>query len=109
MPVYGMVITISDVELSAEQSERMRPALELGFGSDATTELANTGPYHLWRVLHTMDAPTLVDAVEGAVRMAREAREAAGLLPEQGVGFSVQLRDLTHPADLVLPPQTNPG
>ncbi len=48
----------------------------------------------------------MLDAAEGVTRMAPEAREAAGILPEQAVGFSCQFRDLTHPEELVLPPGT---
>jgi hypothetical protein len=50
MPVFGLVITISDVELSAEQSVRVVPALDRVFGSDAMTEVSTSGPYHLWRL-----------------------------------------------------------
>jgi hypothetical protein len=109
MSVYGLVITISDVELSAEQSERLRPALDRVFGGDATTEVSTSGPYHLWRVTRTIQAPTMLEVAEGVIRMAREARDAAGIHPGQAVGFSSQLRDLTHPVELVLPPETSPG
>jgi hypothetical protein len=109
MPAYGLVITLSDVELSTEQSGRLGPALDRVFGSDALTELSTSGPYHLWRVKRTIQAPTMLDAAEDVTRMAREAREAAGILPEQGVGFSAQLRDLRHPIDLVLPQEARPG
>jgi hypothetical protein len=109
MPVYGVVITLSDVELDTEQSERVRPALDRVFGSDATTEVWTSGPYHLWRVIHTIQALTMLDAVERLTRMAREAREDAGLLPGQAVGLSCQFRDLTHPVELVLPSETSPG
>jgi hypothetical protein len=107
MPVYGLVITLSDVELSVEQSERVRPALDRVFGSDATTEVSSSGPYHLWRLTHTIEAPTMLEAAEAVIRMARQAREEAGLNPGQAVGFSSQLRDLTHPVDMVLP--SEPG
>jgi hypothetical protein len=108
MPVYGLVITLSDVQLSAEQSERVRPALDRVFGSDATTEVSTSGPYHLWRLAHTIEAPTMLQAAEAVIRMAREAREAAGIRPGQAVGFSSQLRDLTHPVEQVLPPEPPP-
>jgi hypothetical protein len=108
VPIHGVVITLSDVELSAEQSQRVRPALDRVFGSDATTEVWTSGDYHIWRVIHTIQAPTKLDAAEGMTRMAREAREAAGLLPGQAVGFSCQFRYLTHPVELVLPPETSP-
>jgi len=97
MPIYGLAITLSDVELSDEQSQRVLPALARVFGTDATTEVAATGRYHVWRVTHTIDAPTMLQAAEDVLRMAREAREAAGIHPGQAVGFSSQLRDLTHP------------
>jgi hypothetical protein len=109
MPVYGLVITLSDVELTSEQSDRVRPALDRVFGSDATTEVSTSGPYHLWRVVHTLQAPTMLEAAESVIQMAREARDVAGILPGQAVGFSCQLRDLTHPVELVLPPETGPG
>jgi hypothetical protein len=109
MPVYGLVISLSDVELSAEQSERVRPALDHVFGSDATTEVSTSGPYHLWRVTHTIQAPTMLDAAEVVIQMAREARDAAGIHPGQTVGFSSQLRDLTRPVEMILPPETDPG
>jgi len=109
MPIYGLVITLSDVELTADQSERMRPALDRVFGSDATTEVSSSGPYHLWRLTWTIDAPTMLDAAETVIRMAREARGEAGIDPGQAVGFSSQLRDLTHPIEMVLPPETGRG
>jgi hypothetical protein len=109
MPVYGLVITLSDLELTAEQSERVRPALDRVFGSDATTEVSSSGPYHLWRLTHTIDAPTMLDAAETVIRMAREAREEAGIDPGKAVGFSSQLRDLTHPIEMVLPPERDRG
>jgi hypothetical protein len=109
MPVYGLAITLSDVELTAEQSERVRPALDRVFGGDATTEVSSAGPYHLWRLTLTIHAPTILDALDAVTRMSREAREDAGIRPEQVVGFSLQLRDLTHPDDLALPPETRPG
>jgi hypothetical protein len=109
MPVYGLAITLSDVELSPEQSERVRPALDRVFGNDATSEVSTSAVYHLWRVVHTIQAPTMLDAAEGVIRMAREARDAAGILPGQAVGFSCQLRDLTHPVELVLPTETSQG
>jgi hypothetical protein len=109
MPVYGLVITLSDVELSAEQSERVRPALDRVFGKDATTEVSTSGAYHLWRVTHTIQAPTMLEAAEDVIRTAREGREAAGIHAGQAVGFSCQLRDLTHPVELVLPPDPSPG
>jgi hypothetical protein len=105
MPVYGLAITLSDVELSADQSDRVLKAFAHVFGNDATTELATTGRYHLWGLTHTIEARTMFEAAEAALRMAQEARDEAGIRPEQGVGFSSQLRDLTHP-DLVLPPDT---
>jgi hypothetical protein len=109
VPIYGVVATLSDAELSTEQSERVRPALDRVFGSDATTEVWTSGPYHLWRVIHTIQAPTMLDAAERLTQMSREVREAAGLLPGQAVGLSCQFRDLTHPVELVLPPDTRPG
>jgi hypothetical protein len=109
MPVYGLVISLSDVELSVEQSERVLPALDRVFGRDATTEVSTSGPHHLWRVTHTIQAPTMLEAAEDVIRMAREARDAAGIHPGQVVGFSSQLRDLTHPVELLLPPERDPG
>jgi hypothetical protein len=88
---------------------RLRPALDRVFGSDATTEVSTSGPYHLWRGTHSIQAPTMLEAAEGVIRTAREARDAAGIHPGQAVGFSSQLRDLTHPVELVLPPETSPG
>ena len=109
MPVYGLVITLSDVELRAEQSQRLLPALDRVFGNDATTEVSTSGPYHLWRVTHTIQAPTMLEAAQAVIQMAREGRDAAGIHPGQAVGFSSQLRDLMHPVELVLPPETGPG
>jgi len=108
MPVYGLIITLSDVELTAEQSERVLPAIDRVFGSDVTTEVSTSGPYHLWRLTDTIQAPTMLEAAEAVIRMAREARDVAGIHPGQAVGFSSQLRDLTHPVELVLPPETRP-
>jgi hypothetical protein len=109
VPIYGVVATLSDAELSTDQSQRVRPALDRVFGSDATTEVWTSGPYHLWRVIHTIQAPTMLDAAERMTQMAREVREAAGLLPGQAVGLSCQFRDLTHPVELVLPQEASPG
>jgi hypothetical protein len=109
VPVYGVVITLSDVELSAEQSESVRPALDRVFGSDATITVWTSGDYHLWRVIHTIQAPTMLAAAAEMIRMGAEARDAAGILPGQAVGFSCQFRDLTHPVELVLPPDPSPG
>jgi hypothetical protein len=103
MPIYGLAITLSDAQLSTEQSERVLPALVSVFGTDDITEVANTGSYHVWRLTHTIEAPTMLDAAEGVIRMAREARDAAGIHPGQAVGFSSQLRDLSHPHELVFP------
>jgi hypothetical protein len=96
MPIYGLVITLSDAELSTQQSERVLPALASAFGTDAITEVATWGRYHMWRLTHTIEAPTMLEAAEGTIRMAREARDAAGIHPGQAVGFSSQLRDLSH-------------
>ena len=103
MPIYGLVITLSDAELSTQQSERVLPALASAFGTDAITEVATWGRYHMWRLTHTIEAPTMLEAAEGMIRMAREARDAAGIHPAQAVGFSSQLRDLSHPHELVFP------
>ena len=103
MPIYGLAITLSDAELSTEQSERVLPALVSVFGTDDITEVANTGSYHVWRLTHTIEAPTMLEAAEDVIRMAREARDAAGIHPGQAVGFSSQLRDLSHPHELVFP------
>ena len=104
-----MVITLSDVELSTEQSERVRPTLDRVFGSDATITVWTSGNYHLWRVIHTIQAPTMLAAAAEMIRMGSQARDAAGILPGQAVGFSCQFRDLSHPLELVLPPEPNPG
>ena len=103
MPIYGLVITLSDAELSTQQSERVLPALASAFGTDAITEVATWGRYHMWRLTHTIEAPTMLEAAEDMIRMAREARDAAGIHPGQAVGFSSQLRDLSHPHELVFP------
>lgn len=105
VPIYGLAITLSDVELSAEQSERVLPALARVFGTEATAEVAS-GRYHVWRLTHTLEAPTMLEAAEDVTRLAREARDAAGIHPGQSVGFSFQLRDLTHPHELVFPTGT---
>lgn len=107
MPIYGLAITLSDIELSTEQSERVLPALASVFGTDAAIEVAS-GRYHVWRLTHTLEAPTMLEAAEAVIRMAREARDAAGIHPGQSVGFSSQLRDLTHPHELVFPAETGP-
>ena len=71
MPIYGLVITLSDAELSTQQSERVLPALASAFGTDAVTEVATWGRYHMWRLTHTIEAPTMLEAAEGVIRMAR--------------------------------------
>jgi hypothetical protein len=108
MPIYGLAITLSDVELSAQQSERVLPALARVFGTGATAEVAS-GQYHVWRLTHTIEAPTMHEAAEDVIRKAREVREVAGIHPGQAVGFSCQLRDLTHPHDLDFPTETRPS
>jgi hypothetical protein len=83
--------------------------LPVVFGTDAMTEVATSGRYHVWRLTYTIEAPTMLEAAEGVIRMARQARDAAGIHPEQAVGFSSQLRDLSHPHELVFPMgQTRP-
>jgi hypothetical protein len=59
--------------------------------------------------MYSIQAPTMLDAMERLTWMAREAREAAGLLPAQAVGLSCQFRDLTHPVELVPTPETSLG
>ena len=67
MPIYGLAITLSDAELSTQQSERVLPALVGAFGTDAITEVATWGRYHVWRLTHTIEAPTMLsDFVIGA-------------------------------------------
>jgi len=46
VPSYGVIITLSDVQLSDEQSERVRPALDHVFGRDATAATWEAGGYH---------------------------------------------------------------
>ena len=103
-----MVLTLSDVQLDAEQSERVRPALDRVFGSDATVATWEAGGYHYWRVIHIIQGPTMLDAAEVLIRMAVEARAAAGLSPGQAVGLSCLFRDLSHPVDMALPPESDP-
>lgn len=103
MPIYGLAITLSDAELSTQQSERVLPALASVFGTDDITDVAASGRYHVWRLTHTIEAPTMLDAAESVIRMAREARVSAGIHPGQAVAFSSQLRDLSHPHELVFP------
>jgi hypothetical protein len=103
VPSYGAVITLSDVQLSAEQSQRVGPALDQVFGSDATVAVWDSGGYHYWRVIHIIHAPTMLDAAEVLIRMASDARDAAGLSRGQAVGLSCLFRDLSHPVELALP------
>jgi hypothetical protein len=105
MRSYGVVLTLSDVELDAEQSERLGPALDQVFGSEATVAVWDSGRYHYWRVIHIIHASTMLDAAEVLIDMAAEARDVAGLGPEQTVGLSCRFRDLSHPVDLALPPE----
>jgi hypothetical protein len=107
VPSYGVIITLSDVQLSEEQSERVRPALDHVFGKDATTATWEAGGYHYWRVIHILEAPTMLAGAEVLIRMAAEARAAAGLGPGQAVGFSCLFRDLSHPVELALPPENS--
>jgi hypothetical protein len=107
MPVYGMIVTLSDAELSAEQSERVRPTLDRVFGSEATVAVWTSGDYHYWRVIHTIQAPKMLDAVEASMRLAAEARDLAGLDGSQAVGLSLLFRDLSHPVELALPPENS--
>jgi hypothetical protein len=108
MHSYGVVLTLSDVELTAEQSGRVSPVLDQVFGSDATVAVWESRGYHYWRVIHIIHAPTMLDAAEVLIHMAAEARDAAGLSPEQAVGLSCRFRDLSHPVDLALPPEDRP-
>ncbi len=107
MPSYGVIITLSDVQLSDEQSEHVRPALDHVFGRDATTATWEAGGYHYWRVIHILEAPTMLDAAKILMDMAAEARDAAGLGPGQAVGLSCLFRDLSHPVELVLPSENS--
>jgi hypothetical protein len=100
-----VVLTLSDVELDAEQSEHVRPALDQVFGSDATVATWDAGGYHYWRVIHILQAPTMLDAAKVLIDMAAEARDVAGIGPAQAVGLSCLFRDLSHPVDLALPPE----
>jgi hypothetical protein len=100
-----VIITLSDVQLSEEQSARVRPALDQVFGKDATTATWEAGGYHYWRVIHILEAPTMLAGAEVLIRMAAEARAAAGLGPGQAVGLSCLFRDLSHPVELALPPE----
>ena len=107
MPSYGVIITLSDVQLSHEQSERVRPALDQVFGRDATTATWEAGGYHYWRVIHILEAPTMLAGAEVLIHMAAEARAAAGLGPGQAVGLSCLFRDLSHPVEFALPPENS--
>jgi hypothetical protein len=107
VPSYGVVLTLSDVELDAEQSKQVRPALDQVFGSDATVATWDAGGYHYWRIIHILQAPTMLDAAKILIDMAAEARDAAGLRPGQGVGLSCLFRDLSHPVELALPPESS--
>ena len=94
MPNYGVIITLSDVQLSDEQSERVRPAMDQVFGKEATTATWEAGGYHYWRVIHILEAPTMLDAAKILIDIAAEARDAAGLGPGQAVGLSCLLGPL---------------
>ena len=107
MPSYGVIITLSDVQLSDEQSKRVRPALDHVFGRDATSATWEAGGYHYWRVIHILEAPTMLAGAEVLIHMAAEARDAAGLGPTQAVGLSCLFRDLSHPVELALPPESD--
>ena len=107
MPSYGVIITLSDVQLSDEQSQRVRPALDQVFGRDATTATWEAGGYHYWRVIHILEAPTMLAGAEVLSRLAAAARAAAGLGPGPAVGLSCLFRDLSHPVDLVLPSENS--
>ena len=49
----------------------------------------------------------MLAGAEVLIRMAAEARAAAGLGPGQAVGLSCLFRDLSHPVDLVLPSENS--
>jgi hypothetical protein len=102
-----VIITLSDVQLSDEQSKRVRPALDHVFGRDATSATWEAGGYHYWRVIHILEAPTMLAGAEVVIHMAAEARDAAGLGPSQAVGLSCLFRDLSHPVELALPPESD--
>jgi hypothetical protein len=49
----------------------------------------------------------MLAGAEVLIRMAADARAAAGLGPGQAVGLSCLFRDLSHPVDLVLPSENS--
>ncbi len=107
-----MIITLSDVQLSDEQSKRVRPALDHVFGRDATSATWEAGGYHYWRVIHILEAPTMLAGAEVLIHMAAEARDAAGLdaLAWSSSPFSVGRQDLNlRPEDHDSAPSCSAG
>jgi hypothetical protein len=100
-----VVLTLSDVQLDAERSEHVRPGSGSSLRSRCHGGDVGRRGYHYWRVIHILQAPTMLDAAKILIDMAAKARDAAGLGPAQAVRLSCLFRDLSHPVDLALPPE----
>lgn len=107
MPVFGVDFTVCDTSLTDAQRDATTDLTALArevYGADVIAEhWENEGVGYL-RIVTSVSAPTLVDALENLTAKSRRARERIGLKPNQQVGVSIAVRDLSHPIDLALPP-----
>jgi hypothetical protein len=107
MPVFGVDFTVCDTSLSDEQRHSTTDLTTLAreiYGPDVIAEHWESDGVGYLRIIVTVSAPTLVDALESLTAKTRRARQKMGLKPHQQVGVSIAVRDLSHPIDLVLPP-----
>jgi hypothetical protein len=110
MPIYGFDLTIVDSDFSEEQANSAAHVAREAFRGDgeATVERWNVGHDDFIRVLSTVHAANLTQALERIIEMAREGREAVGLADGQVAGVSIAVRDLSKPVERTLPPVFTP-
>jgi hypothetical protein len=107
MPIFGVDFTVCDTSLTEAQRGASSDLTALArdvYGADVIAENWEHDDVGYLRIIASVSAPTLVDALENLTAKTRRARERLGLKPNQQVGVSIAVRDLSHPIDLVLPP-----
>jgi len=107
MPVYGVDLTVCDASLTDAQRDIKADANALAreiYGSDVIVEHWEHEGVGYLRIIATVSAPNLVEAVDNINNKSRRARDRLALKPPQQVGVSMAIRDLSHPVDLTLPP-----
>jgi hypothetical protein len=107
MPLFGMDLTVCDASLSDDQRDLKADATELArdiYGQDVIVDHWEHDGIGYLRIIATISASTLVDAIDEISAKSRRARDRLALKAHQQVGVSIAVRDLSHPVDLVLPP-----